>query len=247
MNLRSLTFVSALAAMGAVFGADVVTGNSCAAMAIPAAGDYTLIAVPFKELGGAGQTVKVADLVKTIGLKAGSMLYYYDGTDYYAWNLAADDGTWQGVAVTREIDGKSVTTASPGSDFALPCGSTLWLQRAAGSAASVLVYGEDGTAIRTAVRAGTVQLVSNPKAEDHTVSEAGSDGDLLMIPDATGAQAIYTYKTSKEGWCTYAEGTATVGGTTIPTMVYTKTTVTIPGGRGAWYVSKGSTVPTFNW
>lgn len=247
MNLRSLACVGAMAAMGAASGADLVAGNSCAAMAIPASSGYTLIAVPFKSFGATRPTVKVAELVKTAGLKAGSKLYYYDGTSYNAWNLAADGGTWAGVAVTCKIDGKDVTTVSPSADFALSCGSTLWLERAEGSATSVVVYGEEGTAISTSVTAKTVQLISNPKAEDHVVAEAGSDGDLLMIPDATGAQAIYTYKTSKEGWCTFEEKQETLGDRTITTKVYTKTTVTIPGGRGAWYVSKGTTVPTFNW
>ena len=247
MKIRSLAFVGALAAMGTVFGTDVVTGNTCAAMAIPAAGDYTLIAVPFKGLGGTEQTVKVAELVKTMGLKAGSKLYYYDGTNYKTWNLAADGGSWEGVAVTCKIDGKDVTTVSPGADFALPCGSTLWLERAAGSTASVVVYGEEGTAISTPVTANAVQLISNPKAADHEVVEVGSDGDMLMIPDAAGKQTTYTYKTAKSGWCTFTTANKTVGDKTISTKVYTKTTVTIPGGRGAWYVSKGTTVPTFNW
>ena len=48
MKLRSLICVGVVAAMGAALGEDVISGTTCAAMAVPAAGDYTLVAVPFK-------------------------------------------------------------------------------------------------------------------------------------------------------------------------------------------------------
>lgn len=246
MKFRSLVWVGALAAASASLGADILAGNSCAAMAIPAANTYTLIAVPFKDVGGSASAVNVADVVKTAGLKAGSKLYYYDGTSYYAWNLASDGGAWAGCAVAKEIDGKSVTTVSP-EGKQIPCGATLWLERAAGSDASVVVYGEEGEVASTTVVASTLQLVSNPKPIDHTVTEAGSDGDLIMIPSDNGTMDTYTYKTGKSGWCQYESTSVTVGSRTLNVKDFVVKTVKIPGGRGVWYASQGSTVPTFNW
>lgn len=246
MKFRSVVFVGALAMAGVVSAGDVITGTTCAAMAVPAVGIYTLIAVPFKDVGtGAeAQKVKVADLVKTKGLKTGSKLYYYDGANYKTWKLAADGGSWEGVSVTCKIDGKDVTTVSPGADFAIPCGSTLWLERAEGSEESVVLYGEEGTTIAPRLSPGTVQLISNPKATDYSFTAAGADGDMIMIPAANGTQTTYVYKTGDgKGWGQYSNST-TVGGVTISKFVLV--TPVIPGGRGAWYVSKG-TVPSFNW
>ena len=248
MKFRSVVFAGALAMAGVVSADDVITGTTCAAMAVPAVGTYTLIAVPFKDVGtGTGteaQKVKVADLVKTKGLKAGSKLYYYDGTRFYGWNLASDGGTWAGAAVTYSENGESKTTQTPDPDFQIPCGATLWLERAEGSEESVVLYGEEGTAVTPSLSAGTVQLISNPKATDYSFTAAGADGDMIMIPAANGTQTTYVYKTGDgKGWGQYSNST-TVGGVTI--NKFELVTPVIPGGRGAWYVSKG-TVPSFNW
>ena len=92
--------------------------------------------------------------------------------------------------------------------------------------------------------AKSVQLISNPKATDYTFTVAGADGDMIMIPQDDGTQTTYTYKKGK--WGQY-EQNGTVPGTQIPLMKFTEKTVTIPGGRGAWYVSKGETVPSIAW
>ena len=127
MKLHSLICVGMFAAMGAALGEDVISGTTCAAMAVPATGDYTLVAVPFKDVGGTDAKVKVSDVVKTVGLKAGSCLYYYAGENYYAWKLDADAGTWKGAAITYKKNGKDETTQTPEDDFQVSCGATLWL------------------------------------------------------------------------------------------------------------------------
>ena len=70
---------------------------------------------------------------------------------------------------------------------------------------------------------------------------------MIMIPQDNGTQTTYTYKTGK-GWGQYTQS-GVVPGTEIeiPLMTFTVKTVTIPGGRGAWYVSKGQTVPSIAW
>ena len=142
MKLHSLICVGMFAAMGAALGEDVISGTTCAAMAVPATGDYTLVAVPFKDVGGTDAKVKVSDVVKTVGLKAGSCLYYYAGENYYAWKLDADAGTWKGAAITYKKNGKDETTQTPEDDFQVSCGATLWLQRAEGSDEGFVLYGE---------------------------------------------------------------------------------------------------------
>lgn len=248
MKLRLMVYVGMLAACGAALGADVIVGKqTCAAMAVPATGMYTLIAVPFKDVGGKEAKVKVADVVKTVGLKAGSHLFYYTGENYYAWKL--EEGTWKGATVSYKKNGKDEMTQSPADDYQVPCGATLWLQRAEGSDESVVLYGEEATVPNPTLTAKSVQLISNPKATDYTFTAEGvkgvADGDMIMIPQDDGTQTVYTYKTGKD-WGQY-EQSGTVPGTEIPLMKFTVKTVTIPGGRGAWYVSKGTTPPSIVW
>lgn len=248
MKLRLMVYVGMLAACGAALGADVIVGKqTCAAMAVPATGTYTLIAVPFKDVGGVDQKIKVADVVKTVGLKAGSHLFYYTGENYYAWKL--EEGTWKGAAVSYKKNGKDEMTQTPEDGFQVPCGATLWLQRAEESEESVVLYGEEAPVPNPTLTAKSVQLISNPKATDYTFKAEGdegvADGDMIMIPQDDGTQTAYTYKTGK-GWGQY-EQSGKVLGTEIPLMKFTVKTVTIPGGRGAWYVSKGTTPPSIVW
>ena len=245
MKLHSLICVGMFAAAGAALGADVISGTTCAAMAVPATDTYTLIAVPFKDVGGTEAKVKVADVVKTVGLKKGSQLFYYTGDKYYAWTLNVDAGTWKGAQVAYLKNGKEALTESPADNYQVPCGATLWLQRAAESEGSVVLYGEETVVPDPTLTAKSVQLISNPKATDYTFTLAGADGDMIMIPQDNGTQTTYTYKTEK-GWGQYTQS-GVVPGTKIPLMKFTVTTVTIPGGRGAWYVSKGKTVPSIVW
>ena len=247
MKLHSLICVGMFAAAGAALGADVISGTTCAAMAVPATDTYTLIAVPFKDVGGTEAKVKVADLVKTVGLKKGSQLFYYTGDKYYAWTLNVDAGTWKGAQVAYLKNGKEALTESPADNYQVPCGATLWLQRAAESEGSVVLYGEETVVPDPTLTAKSVQLISNPKATDYTFTLAGADGDMIMIPQDNGTQTTYTYKTEK-GWGQYTQS-GVVPGTEIeiPLMTFTVKTVTIPGGRGAWYVSKGKTVPSIVW
>lgn len=245
MKLHSLICVGMFAAAEAALGADVISGTTCAAMAVPATDTYTLIAVPFKDVGGTEAKVKVADVVKTVGLKKGSQLFYYTGDKYYAWTLNVDAGTWKGAQVAYLKNGKEALTESPADNYQVPCGATLWLQRAAESEGSVVLYGEETVVPDPTLTAKSVQLISNPKATDYTFTLAGADGDMIMIPQDNGTQTTYTYKTEK-GWGQYTQS-GVVPGTKIPLMKFTVTTVTIPGGRGAWYVSKGETVPSIAW
>lgn len=246
MKLHSLICVGMFAAAGAALGEDVISGTKCAAMAVPAKDPYTLIAVPFKDVGGTEAKVKVADVVKTVGLKAGSQLFYYTGENYYAWRLDSDGGTWKGARVAYLKNGQDALTESPADDYQVPCGATLWLQRAEGSDVGVVLYGEETAVPNPALTVNSVQLISNPKATDYAFTETGvADGDMIMIPQDNGTQTTYTYKTGK-GWGQY-EKNGTVPGTGIPLMKFTEKTVTIPGGRGAWYVSKGETVPSIAW
>lgn len=243
MKLHSLICVGMFAAAGAALGEDVISGTTCAAMAVPAKDTYTLIAVPFKDVGGTEAKVKVADVVKTVGLKPGSHLFYYTGANYYAWKL--EEGTWKGATVSYKKNGKDEMTQSPADDYQVPCGATLWLQRAAGSEEGVVLYGEETAVPDPTLTVNSVQLISNPKATDYTFTETGvADGDMIMIPQDNGTQTTYTYKKGK--WGQYVQN-GTVPGTKIPLMKFTEKTVTIPGGRGAWYVSKGETVPSIAW
>ena len=245
MKLHSLICVGMFAAAGAALGEDVISGTTCAAMAVPATDTYTLIGVPFKDVGGTEAKVKVADIVKTVGLKAGSQLFYYTGENYYAWRLDSDGGTWKGARVAYLKNGQDALTESPADDYQVPCGATLWLQRAAGSEEGVVLYGEETAVPDPTLTVNSIQLISNPKATDYTFTETGvADGDMIMIPQDNGTQTTYTYKKGK--WGQYVQN-GTVPGTKIPLMKFTEKTVTIPGGRGAWYVSKGETVPSIAW
>ena len=247
MKLHSLICVGMFAAAGAALGEDVISGTTCAAMAVPATDTYTLIAVPFKDVGGTEAKVKVADVVKTVGLKRDSQLFYYTGENYYAWKLDVDGGTWRGAQVAYQTNGVAAVTQSPADDYQVPCGATLWLQRAEGSDESVILYGEETAVPKPTLTAKSVQLISNPKATDYTFTGEGvADGDMIMIPLDNGTQTAYTYKTGK-GWGQYKQTADKIPGTAIPLSKFETATVTIPGGRGAWYVSKGETVPSIAW
>lgn len=249
MKLRSLILPCALAAASATFG-DIVAANSCGIMVVPTSQTTTLVSVPWKDVKGSGDTVKVADLVMTAGLKKDSKLYYYDGAAYKCWNLSADGGTWTPMATTLSINGESHTLTAPSADFGIARGSALWLERVAGSDAVAYLYGEKGVALSSTPKPNAVSMIANTSVTDKSLEglTGAANGDSIIIPGDNGSATVYLFNGTE--WGSYVKTTTqkTIGSKTFDVSSTTWTTGgTIPGGKAAWYQSTGSTVPTFTW
>lgn len=247
MKLRSLIGFCALAVASVAVAEDIV-GNTCGLMNVPSTAKTTMIAVPWVTVGGAADTMKVANLVKTDTLTAGDELYYYDGSTYYRWTLTS--GVWTPSATTKSEDGKSVTVQAPDADYGIARGKGLFLVRQ-NTSSEIWLYGQSSTAaISVTVAKGTATapaytMLANPNTEAYGLNAhdvEGADGDMISIP---GDSTVYTYKGGSWGYV-QKTGEKTIRSKTIDVMEWAVGEVTVPAGQGVWYVSKGGE-PTIAW
>ena len=259
MKLRLMMGWCALAATVAL-GADVPGQNTCGLMNVPSDAEVTMIAVPWVTVGGSADAMEVANLVKTDTLTSadelysGDELYYYAKGTYYRWVLK--DGVWTPTATTKEdAKGNPVTVLAPDASYTLPRGTGLFLVRK-DTSKEIWLYGQYSTekVSVTVAKAETVDgkmvpaytMIANPNAEaydlnDKGVKEGCEVGDQILLDDA---KTLYTYTAA--GWTTKTTVTKTIGGVERTFKKDTTEGVTIPAGKGAWYVSKGGS-PTIVW
>ena len=252
MKFRSMMCVCALAASAAM-ATDVpgLTSETLGWVKVNSSATNTIISVPWLNVGGGN--VEVAKLVKTDTLTVNDWLYWYDGSVYYAWQLTETAGvkSWTPTGTTKD----NMTFTSPGASFGLQRGLALFIQRQ-DTTKDIYLYGQytNGTAAVTVAGGGETPaytLIANPRTVDVdlnssaavTMSGTPNAGDKILVPGTDGAiSKEYTYADGAWGFNT--KTSFTVGTRTINKLTRTTTGVTLPAGRGVWYVSKGGS-PTF--
>ena len=245
MKLRSMICGFALAA--AVTASAVTSSNTCGLMNVPSTDKITMIAVPWVTVLGEGDTMKVANLVKTDTLTAGDELYYYDGATYYRWTLT--DGVWTPSATTKSEGGQSVTVQAPDADYGIARGKGLFLVRK-DTTKEIWLYGQySSAAVSVTPAAGRADapaytMIANPNAAAYDLNAkgvAGAAGDQILLGDGV---TLYTRGASQ--WTKTVVVEKTIGTKKIQVKSQSAEGVTIPAGQGAWYVSKGGS-PTIAW
>lgn len=252
MKFRSVICVCALAASAAM-ATDVtgLTSETLGWIKVNSSAKCTIIAVPWVNVGGGN--VEVAKLVKTDTLSTDDKLYYYDGTQYFGWQIS--NGQWVGLSTTKADEtGKSITLNAPTDAYALARGKALFIERS-DTTKDIYLYGQHETAnVSVQVLDGTAEapaytLIANPRMAEvnlNSVTMAGTpnSGDKIIVPGVDGANAKeYTYDSSKGGWGYLKEGATPI----FPGVAAPRTWSTdafLPVGRGVWYLSKGGS-PTF--
>jgi len=254
MKFRSILCVAALAVVPA-FATDVMTTETVGWLKVTSTAKSTIVSVPWVQVGGDGASVQVAKLVKTDTLTAdgGVMLYYYDGSDYWAWALqtVSTVKTWVPATISSASNGVTTNNQSPAADYALPRGKALFVYRPNGSTdGDIYLYGALATTGMDAVAtvANGYTLIGNPTAapknlNDATMSGTPNSGDRIQVPGDDGAIAVeYYYDSTTSKWGYMKAGASIITG--IPGPRTFSNEATIPAGRGVWYKSAGG-APTF--
>lgn len=247
MKLRLMMGWCALAAT-VVLGADVTGQNVCGLMNVPSTAQYTMISVPWVTVGGSADAIEVANLVKTDTLSAGDELYYYANGPYYHWVL--EGGVWTPTeTVLKDAKDQDVTVTAPEASYTLPRGTGLFLVRS-NTEKEIWLYGQYSTKeVSVAVAKGEAgtpayTMIANPNAEAYDLNVKGVKGevgDQILLDDA---KTLYTYTAA--GWTMKTTVTKTINGVDRTFKKDTLEGVTIPAGKGVWYVSKGGS-PTIVW
>lgn len=256
MRLRSILCVAALAVVTA-FATDVMTTETVGWLKVTSTAKATIVSVPWVQVGGGGDSVQVAKLVKTDTLTAdgGVMLYYYDGmtTKYWAWALQTVSSvkTWVPATISSAKNGVTTNNQSPDDDYALPRGKALFVYRPNGSTdGDIYLYGALASTAMSPVRtiANGYTLIGNPTASAYDINSATmtgtpNEGDRILVPGDDGAIAVdYYYDSTTGKWGYLKAGAPLITG--IPGPRTFSSEATIPAGRGAWYKSAGGS-PTF--
>ena len=253
MKFRSVLAITALAT--SVSFADVMTTDTVGWIKVTSTAKSTIVSVPWIQVGSDAASVQVAKLVKTDSLTAdgGVMLYYYDGTKYWAWALQTVSSvkTWVPATISSASNGVTTNTQSPDADYALPRGKALFVYRPNGSTdGDIYLYGKYTSAAMAAVAtvANGYTLLGNPTAAAKNINSATmtgtpNAGDRIQVPGDDGAIAVeYYYDSTTSKWGYMKAGESIIPG--IPGPRSFSNEAMIPAGRGVWYKSAGGS-PTF--
>ena len=242
MKLRTL--ICAMAASTALFATDVQSSNVYGVLGVSdTASSNTVVGVPWMNLGEAAQAsaVTLSNLVSTATLEPGDIVYLYEGTTWYGYQLSAT-GVWEPMTT---VSGASASGTPDAADVkTLARGTGLIVQRA-NNANPIYLCGrfQAATGLSSTIPAGETALIANPLTVAKTiVHTVGSTGDLISVPKNGGA--LETYERRDDGW--YGTTMMTVGMFTVKKKEKLADGVVIDAGKGAWYVSK-DTAATIQW
>ena len=173
------------------------------------------------------------------------MLYYYDGTKYWAWALTTVSNVKTSVPATIISESNGVTTnnQSPDDDYALPRGKALFVYRPNGSTdGDIYLYGALASTAMSPVAtvANGYTLIGNPFAAPlpiksivavsgaFTASDTASDADFIELWEDGGYSRKYFFSSDAgDAWSSDQDG-------------YDETDDTIPAGLGFWFYRQGS-------
>ena len=237
MKLRLM--ICAMAASTALFATDV-TSYTYGVLAVTNATATTAVGVPWRQVdeSATATDISLSNLVSTTGLATGDIIYLYEGTTWYGYQLSST-GVWEPYTT---VSGKT-TVSAPGSADAkyLARGTGLIVQRASATNPIYLCGRYDSsTPSATSVDAGAMVLIANPTTTTKTFGASdGAVGDQIRVPLDGGGLKIYEKKS--DGWGSMVETTEqqTRRGkqVTVTTQTWTPGCTLAPG-MGAWYVSK---------
>ena len=204
---------------------------------ITAAGDETIIPVPYTTIGGTTD-VSVHDLVKAANLMDGTFLYYYNGTSYQVWMKSGSEWTTPDVATTPAIPGASVTQGS--SEVSVAVGAALWIkmdyEKASGDQRNIYVYGAPATPSWKIV-AGKANLISNPTDSEITgatlanmLDTVSQKGDKIF-PISTESH-VYWARAKDNTWSAVSSEGSGI------TVTKEANLPDLEAYQGLWYVSK---------
>lgn len=198
-------------------------------------GQFVVVPVPFKELGGDDAPVKVASYIRS-GLATGDTLHVYNGSNYDSWTYNGTSSSWEkttNMTVNDENTASTSESAEP-SVAALSRGSAAILRRAAGNTAPLVFVGDyTGAAEEQTIAAGW-NLVASPSLEAFAPATKFTSGKIQIPGD--GLPKNYTFKNGKWGYSGVVEVDAPNGNGKIK-MPGRIEVDTLPAGTGFWYFS----------
>ena len=238
--IGGLCLVAGLAA-GAATTAYV--GQSIGSVAVQGTGVNTIVAVAFKELSAADESVSVANIVSTENLDAGDIVSVYWNGGFESWTLAVDGSGvkgWERNAKKFSLGADGSVTATDGAsatEVRPPAGSGIWLRHQAGGSFTFHLFGAYLVPSATTAAANAKTLMGNPCLAAKTPTITGmSNGDTIQFATGGNLLNVYTYNGTTKQW-DFWNSNNEPDSTPAPE---------IPAGSGFWYVSKGGAV-TFDW
>ena len=206
----------------------------------------TIISVPWENVGGGD--IEVDKIMLTNNLAVDDQLWYFNQSSkkYQVWKLTATGWTAQDVVP----EGASQEAASDATT--VPRGSALIIERnSAGSDGNIYLYGQytETTATNTIATSSSAAVYSliAPTATTGSTVDLNSDLDYEGTPlvgdqiiQGAGTANIYTYRVptgeDSSAWC--RTSWVEQGGAKVQQFVATD--VTLPVGKGAWYLRQAS-------
>ena len=236
--IGGLCLVAGLAAEAAT---TAYVGQSIGSVAVQGTGVNTIVAVAFKELSAADESVSVANIVSTENLDAGDIVSVYWNGGFESWTLAVDGSgvkSWERNAKKFSLGADGSVTATDGAsatEVRPPVGSGIWLRHQAGGSFTFHLFGAYLVPSATTAAANAKTLMGNPCLTARTPTITGmANGDTIQF--ATGDGRFNTYTYGAKGWG-YWDADNNPKWVAAPE---------IPAGIGFWYVSHGGAV-TFAW
>ena len=222
--MKKTILLSSILAAGAVFAEAKVDSTEIGVMGIKMPTRAALIAVPF--LGYDTTDIKVADMVNTAELAAGSKLYVpNDSGKYDVWTLNASK-KWEKTSSNVVIgnDGAESGETANANEVTTKRGGSFWLEPAGTPTGNCYLLGKPTSATgSSALVSDKWNLVGNTAGVAKDVP-VGKEGEKVCVPNAAGGLTTYTVRSG--GWLNGRNP---------------KCTVTIQPGQGFWYLSKGTT------
>ena len=192
-------------------------------------GQFVVVPVPFKELGGDDAPVKVASYIRS-GLADGDVLHVYNGSNYDSWTYNGTSSSWEkttNMTVNDENTASTSESAEP-SDATLSRGTAAILRRAPGNTAPLVFVGDyTGAAEEQTIAAGW-NLVASPSLEAFEPATKFTSGKIQIPGD--GLPKNYTFKNGKWGY----SGVVDTPYGKMPGRIEVDT---LPAGTGFWYFS----------
>ena len=230
MKKLAISFLALAAGVMSAMAVD--SANTFVTVKVNSSTTNTVIAVPLVDIGAGNEPVNITNFVLTAGLEDGATLTVKYSSDGKWYTFVNESGTWTaGVSV----DTSSVVTTPSGAETIARGGAAMLHNEFTGASFDFCLYGQLATSSTTVTPvANATSAIANGSLSDCLVSSiSGVEGDFIKTPKDDG-EGMNTYKYGDGKWKTRSG-------------VEVTSSDVIPVGKGFWYVSKSSTVPTITW
>lgn len=238
-------------------------GNVVGFIPVAAAADVnSIITVPFEACMGEGAG-KLADMVSTNGLTSHAsdpdgadqlVVLTLDSEDqvyYYYWYKTGDG--WTPITTDKLMpDGSEVAKNPPAaSAFSVSRGLGFWIKRKASENATVYLKGQVTEAAQSTAIAPGLNLVGYGAVEAFALNGSGvnwtgaygdtvtgntANSDKILVSNGSGGYTEYFFFKKPTGWPSAYDA---LDGKWI-TKNYAVADVTVPAGKGFWYLRRGA-------